>query len=81
MRGDGVGVGDVAQVSYRAWRKSNAPGGDDGRTCRRERDSGVVDRCRRTQCDAACESWRNRIDVDDGARGKYGAGDIHRMGT
>jgi len=31
MRGDGVGVGDIGEVSVDAWRSGDTASGDDGR--------------------------------------------------
>ena len=44
MRGDGVGVGDVGEVSGGAWITGHTTRSDDGRRSRRELVSGVVDR-------------------------------------
>ena len=42
MRGDGVGVGDISEVSGGAWSSRHSAGGDDGRGASRKRDAGVV---------------------------------------
>jgi hypothetical protein len=68
MRGDGVGVRDVGEVSCGAWGRRDTSGVDDCETAWRERDEGVVGGLERSEQDAAIEPRRHGISVDNGTR-------------
>jgi len=81
MQGDRVGGGDISEVSSDAWSSGDTASCDDGRAAGREHDTGVVIRLGVNERDARAERCRDRADVSDDTRGKYGARDIHRADT
>jgi len=81
MQGDRVGGGDISEVSSDAWTSGDTASCDDGRAAGREHDTGVVIRLGVNERDARAERCRDRADVSDDTRGKYGARDIHRADT
>ena len=77
MPGDGMGVRDIGQVSGGTCCKRQSTSSDDGSGARSECDAGVE--CGRRQCesDAGIESRRDRISINDGARGEHGHCKVH----
>jgi hypothetical protein len=80
-RGDGMGVGDVSEVSGDAWDSGHTSGGDDCRVAGRERDTGVVGRHAWTEQHSQSEPSGDRVGVSHGARIEAGACDLHREGS
>ena len=81
MRGNGVGVGDVHQVPANAWSPKLTGHCRDGREGRRERNTDMVSRLYRFECNAAAESCKDRIGISDNTRGKHGVCDMHGAST
>ena len=81
MRGDGVGVGDVGEVSGGTWGAGDPAGGDDGGGAGREWDAGMVSGPRGAERDATTEPSGDGIDVGDGAWGKPGPGHVYGDGS
>ena len=80
MRGDAVGVGDIAEVPDILWGAGDAAGDDDGGGAGRQRDAGVVGRREGLERDGSTEPSGDRVGVGDGARGEHGACDVHGAG-
>ena len=80
MRGDGVGVGDVGEVSGMVRERGDTAGGDDSRGAGRERERGVVGGRWRGEYGSTREQGGDGVGVSDGARGEHGAGCFHRIG-
>jgi hypothetical protein len=72
LRGDGMGVGDVSEVSGDAWDSGHTTGGDDGRGAGRELDTGMVGRYSWAEQDAWAEPSGDRVGVSHGARIEHG---------
>ena len=82
MRGDGVGVGDIGEVSGVCVCSSrDKAGGDDGGGAGRECDAGMVRGFAFYEHDAVEEQGRNGVADGDGARGEHGACDVHWKNT
>jgi hypothetical protein len=81
MRGDAVGVGDVAEVPGDARSAGDAAGDDDGGRAGRERDAGVVGGRGGIERGAWTEPGGDRAGVGDDARGEHGACDVHGTGS
>jgi hypothetical protein len=81
LRGDGMGVGDISEVSGVAWGSGHTSGGDDGRGAGRERDTGMVGRHGGAEQDAWAEPSGDRVGVSHGARIEHGAYELHREGS
>jgi hypothetical protein len=81
MRGDGVGVGDIGEVPGHARSAGDAAADDDGGGVARQRDAGVVGGRRGHERDRSTEPSGDRVGVGDGARGEYGACDVHGTGS
>jgi len=81
MRGNGVGVRDVHQVPANAWSPKLTGHCRDGREGRRERNTDMVSRLYRFECNAAEESCKDRIGISDNTRGKHGVCDMHGAST
>ena len=62
---DGVGVGDIGEVSVDAWSTGDTANGDDGRGAWRERDSGMVGGLGVIERDATAEPSGDRLSVGD----------------
>jgi hypothetical protein len=81
LRGDGMGVGDISEVSGVAWGSGHTSGGDDGRGAGIERDTGMVGRHGGAEHDAWAEPSGNRVGVSHGARIEHRAYELHREGS
>ena len=81
MRGDGVGVGDVSEVSSCARDTRHQESGDDGRRSERERDAGMVGGPWRAERDTTAEPCGHGVDVGDGAWIRDGSLDVHGEGA
>ena len=81
MRGDGVGVGDVGEVSGKSSIFGHASGGDDGGGAIGEHDCGMVGGHGRGKRDAATERSGDGIGIDDGTRIGDGSRGVHGTGT
>ena len=77
MRGDRLAIGDIGEVSGGTWSGRNSTCCDDCRRSGSECDEGVE--CGRRQCEsnAGIESGRDRVGIDDGARGEHGHCNVH----
>ena len=80
MRGDGVGVGDVGEVSGMVRERGDTAGGDDSGGAGRERERGVVGGPWRGEYGSTREQGGDGVGVSDGARCEHGAGCCHRIG-
>jgi hypothetical protein len=78
LRGDGMGVGVVSEVSGDAWGSGHTRVGDDSRSSGRERDTGVVSRHGGSEQDAWAESSGDRVGVSHGAWIEHGAWQLLR---
>ena len=81
MRGYGVGVGDVGEVSGGAWDKGDTACHHDRCCSRADPVTGMVGGYDALERDAASQRCRDRIGVCDGARGKHGACIVHWQGA
>jgi hypothetical protein len=81
LRSDGMGVGDISEVSGDAWGLGHTSGGDDGRGAGRERDTGMVGRYGSAEKDAWAEPSGDRVGVSHGAWIEHGAYELHREGS
>jgi hypothetical protein len=72
MPGDGMDVGDIGQMPCWRWCKRQSTNSDDGRGARSECDAGVEYGRRQCESRAGIESRRDRISINDGARGEHG---------
>jgi len=81
MRGDGVGVRDIGEVSGDAWRSGDTASGDDSRGAENKHDAGMFDRHEVVELDTTAEPSGDRVCVGDDPRGEHGACDLHRAGT
>ena len=81
MRGDGVGVGDISEVSDWARGTRYSACGDDGGRSGRERDAGVVCGLGIFECDASRQPCWHGVHVCHSARGEHGARELHEKGS
>jgi hypothetical protein len=81
LRGDGLGVGDISDVSGVAWGSGHAKGFGDGSSPGRERDTGMVGRHDGSEQDAWAEPSGDRVGVSHGARIEHGVYELHREGS
>jgi hypothetical protein len=77
LRGDGMGVGDLSEVSRYAFPSWLTSGDDDGRGAGRERDTVVVSRHCGAEQDAWAEPSGDRVGVSHGAWIEHGACEFH----
>ena len=77
MRGDRLAIGDIGEVQCGTWGGRDSTCCDDCRRPERQFDDGVE--CGRRQCEsnAGIESGRDRVSIDDGARGEHGHCSAH----
>jgi hypothetical protein len=74
-----VGVGDVGEVPCGARITRDATGGDDGRGSRGKHDGGLVVGHGGDERGWSGQPGIDRLGIDDGARGKHGAGGAHEQ--
>ena len=82
MRSDGVGVGDIGEMSgFSVCSSGDTAGDDDGGGAGRERHTRMVRGFPSLELDASTEPSGDRVGVGDGARGEHGACDVHGAGS
>ena len=81
MPDDGVGVGDIGEVSVDAWSTGDTASGDDGRGAGSERDTGMVGGHEVIQCHAFAESRWDWFVHYFNTWSEHGACDVHGAGT
>ncbi len=77
MRGDRLAIGDIGEVPCGTWSGRDSTCCDDCRRSGRECDAGMECRRRHGESNAGIESGRDRVSIDDGARGEHGHCNVH----
>ena len=72
-----MAIGDIGEVPYSAWGCRDSASFDDCWTTRRECQPGMVDRLGQVEQRSSDQSCRDRVSVDDGARGEHGHCNVH----
>ena len=81
MRGIGLGVGDVGEVSGGAWGSGIPASCDDGRRAGGELKPRMVCRRGRAERDAAAEPCGDGVKLNYSAWGKHGVDAVHRTSS
>ena len=68
MRGDGVGIGDIVEVSSSMWARSGIAHGVDCRGSCRYKKLGDISGCEGGMLDKEVEHGGNGVDIGDSAR-------------
>ena len=77
MRGDRLAIGDVGEVQCGPWGGGDSTCCDDCRRLESKCDAGVECGRRPGESNAVIESGRDRVSIDDGARGEHGHCNVH----